>query len=130
MLDWLKDLTPGGVGIWTLVGMIGVALIRQRPISQKLDNEREGNLLNERARDNRELRKRIAELEAEQRIDRHAIANLEQALDMLLMLIELNPDRAQEAAAKVKQMREQMRLKLATEKGAMFRDKVDGEVEE
>lgn len=118
--SWFKEITPGGVGIWTVVGLIAVALIRQRPITQKLINEREGNLLKERAAEMRGMRKEIRELKAEQRIDRHALANLEQCLDMLLMMIEMNPERAQEAAAKVQSMRASMKHDRATEKAGLI----------
>lgn len=124
--EWLAKISIGGVGAWTAVGLIVVALIRQKPITRKLANEREGNLLKERAQDMRGMRRRITELEQEQRVDRHTLSNLEQCLDTLLMMIEISPERAQEAAGKVRKMREEMKRQTATEKGAVMSAKIEG----
>jgi hypothetical protein len=125
---WIsKTLTFGGVGIWSLVGLVLVALIRQKPIMQKLNDAREGNLLKERAADMRGMRRRIVQLEAEQRVDRHALANLEQCLDTLLMMIEISPERAQEAAKKVRAMREEQKANMASEKAAVMAATVQAE---
>lgn len=122
-----KTLTFGGVGIWSLVGLVLVALIRQKPIMQKLTDAREGNLLKERAADMRGMRRRIVQLEAEQRVDRHALANLEQCLDTLLMMIEISPERAHEAAKKVRAMREEQKANMASEKAAVMAATVHAE---
>lgn len=124
---WLGNITVGAVGIWTAVGLIIVALIRQKPIMQKLNDAREGNLLKERAADMRGMRRRIVQLEAEQRADRHALANLEQCLDTLLLMIEVSPDRAQEAARKVRAMREAMKAQQGEEKAAILAATVTAE---
>lgn len=124
-MKWLGGLTPGGAGIWTVVGLIAVGLIRQKPITQKLQNEREGNLLKERAAEMRRMRRRIAQLEAEQRADRHTLGNVEQCFDALLMAIELNPERAGEAVVKVKAMRDRMKMEEAAEKGELLRASVE-----
>lgn len=128
ILEWFsKGMTPGGIGIWSIVGLVLVALIRQKPIMQKLNDAREGNLLKERAADMRGMRRRIVQLEAEQRVDRHALANLEQCLDTLLMMIEISPERAQEAAKKVRAMREEQKANQATEKAAVMAAAVQAE---
>lgn len=128
VLEWFgKGMTPGGIGIWSVVGLILVALIRQKPIMQKITDSREGNLLKERAADMRGMRRRIVQLEAEQRVDRHALANLEQCLDTLLLMIEISPERAQEAARKVRAMREEQKANQATEKAGILRAAVEAE---
>lgn len=128
ILEWFgKGITPGGIGIWSIVGLVLVALIRQKPITQKLNDAREGNLLKERAADMRGMRRRIVQLEAEQRVDRHALGNLEQCLDTLLMMIEISPERAQEAARKVRAMREEMKKNQATEKAGILAEAVRAE---
>ena len=130
VLQWFsKGMTPGGVGIWTGVTLIIVALIRQKPINQKIADAREGNLLKERAADMRGMRRRIVQLEAEQRVDRHTLANLEQCLDTLLMMIEISPDRAQEAAKKVRAMRDEQKANQAKEKAAVMAATVQAEVD-
>lgn len=130
LVEWFaKGMTPGGIGIWGIVAGVIVALIRQKPIMQKITDAREGNLLKERAADMRGMRRRIVQLEAEQRVDRHALANLEQCLDTLLFMIEVNPERAQEAAAKVRTMREQQKANQATEKAAIMAAAVKAESE-
>lgn len=128
ILEWFgKGMTPGGIGIWGIVGLVIVALIRQKPIMQKINDTREGNLLKERAADMRGMRRRIVQLEAEQRVDRHALGNLEQCLDTLLLMIEISPERAQEAARKVRAMREEMKANQATEKAGILKASVEAE---
>lgn len=127
---WFAEITPGGVGIWTAVGLIVVALIRQKPITQKLADEREGNLLKERAADMKGMRRRITELEAEQRVDRHNIGNLEQVLDMILNMIEIDPGRAVAIAAKAREVRAAQKLELAAEKAGLHSEKIAAAVTE
>jgi len=119
VLDWLKEITPGGVGIWTGVITLFTILIRQGPINRKLTQEREGNLLRERALEMKRMRARIAQLELEQRADRHTIQNLEACLDALMLMIEVNPERAAAAVDKVRAMRAEARQARATEKAGI-----------
>ncbi len=56
---------------------------------------------------------------AEIQIMRHRMNNLDQCLTMLLALIEMDPDRAREAAARVRQMRERQEANEAAEKSAI-----------
>jgi hypothetical protein len=127
---WISEITPGGVGIWSVVGLIIVALIRQKPINQRLQDSREGNLLKERALEMRGMRRTIATLQAEQRIDRHALANLEQCLDALLNMIEFAPERAAEAAGKVRQMRADMKTAQSAEKAGLHEVNIRNAAEE
>jgi hypothetical protein len=61
--DFIKEMTPGGVGIWVLVfGLFG-AMVRAWPALKKLANERETGALASRAEDMDDMRKRIGELE-------------------------------------------------------------------
>lgn len=120
LVAWFKEITPGGVGIWTAVGLILVALIRQGPINRKLAQEREGNLLKERAVEMRGMRRRIIELEVEQRADRHTIANVEQVFEMFLTLVESEPGRAQEWAVKARAAMKQKKELVAQEKAAIL----------
>lgn len=117
---WFKTITVGGVGIWTLVGTVMIAIIRQGPINRKLAQEREGNLLKERAIEMRGMRRRIIELEVGARADRHTINNLEQAVEMFLELVESQPERAKEWAGKVRQNLDRKRDQVAVEKAAIF----------
>ncbi|MFS0771026.1 hypothetical protein [Sphingomonas sp. 1P08PE] len=60
----MKELTPGGVGIWVLVfGFFG-AMVKAWPALKKLANEREAGALAARAEDMEDMRKRISDLEA------------------------------------------------------------------
>jgi hypothetical protein len=56
---------------------------------------------------------------AEIQIMRHRMNNLDQCLTMLLALIEMDPDRARDAAARVRQMRERQEANEAAEKSAI-----------
>ena len=55
---------------------------------------------------------------------RHKVANLEQSLNMLLALVENNPERAGDAATKVRQMREKQEFAEAAEKTAITAAKI------
>lgn len=99
-----------------LLGGVVVAIVKSWPALRKIHADREANLLNERAEEMAGMRDRIDRLEAtlaqkdkqheaERASDRHRINNLSQCLDALLMLIEQDPQRAAEAAAKVREMR-------------------------
>jgi len=135
-------------GFWTLfntlfgalAGGVLVALIKTRPVLKKIDNEREASLLAERAADMSAMRKEIAELrgelnaeraerEAERSIDRHRINNLQQCLDALLLMIETNPEKASEAAGKIRAMREKQMNTEAIEKATLQAARTKGAAE-
>lgn len=117
-------ITPVGFG-WTpllltianlLLGGVVVAIVKSWPAIKKIGADREANLLNERAEEMAGMRDRIERLEvlltqkdkqhdAERAADRHRINNLSQCLDALLLLIEQDPAKAAQAAAKVRGMR-------------------------
>ncbi len=111
--------TTAAVGLLNLlVGGVLVAIIKSRPALKKIANEREANLLNERAEEMEAMRLRIAKLEekaeykealhaAERAVDRHRINNLDQCLTAFLMMVKKNPDDAAAAAAMIEEMRAQ-----------------------
>lgn len=43
-LSFIKDMTPGGYGIWTLVALAVVTAIKGWPALKKLQNESDGSL--------------------------------------------------------------------------------------
>jgi hypothetical protein len=125
-------------GVWTGVILAGIGVIslviRQWGPWKIIDRD-------QRRADIEGMGKRIAELEArldrqttqheakldqeraqhsaEIQIMRHRMNNLDQCLTMLLALIELDPERAREAAARVRQMRERQEANEAAEKSAI-----------
>jgi hypothetical protein len=109
-----------------LVGGVLVALIKSRPHLKRLANEREANLLTERAEEMELMRSRLAKLEAERAVDRHRLNNLSQCLDALLLMIELDPGKATEAAAKIRAMRERQAQEEAAEKSAIHAATITG----
>lgn len=102
-----------------LIGGLLVQIVRTRPTLKKIANEREANLLTERAQEMEGMRRAIAKLEAERATDRHRINNLSQCLDALLLMIEMDPTKAAQAAAKIKAMRASQMDAEATEKAAI-----------
>lgn len=113
-----------------LVGGALVSFIRSRPSLKKIDADREANLLSERAKEMQEMRERMEKLEAmldlkerqheaERSVDRHRINNLSQCLDALLLLIEQDPTRAAEAAAKIRAMRAEQLEREAKERAVI-----------
>lgn len=107
-----------------LIGGLIVQIVRTRPTLKKIANEREANLLAERAADMESMRRRIALLEAERATDRHRINNLSQCLDALLMMIEMDPGKAAEAASRIKAMRATQMEAEATEKAAIHQAEI------
>ena len=84
--------------------------------SAKLANEREANLLTERAEEMGKMRETIAKLEArldakeiqheaERSYDRHRINHLDQALHAFFILVKRHPEDAAGAAAEIEAMR-------------------------
>jgi uncharacterized protein YigA (DUF484 family) len=129
----LAGLTPT-VALLVIIAMtttgVLIAQIRTRPALRKIANEREANLLHERAAEMDSMRERMRALEArlaeqdrihdaERALDRHRINNLDASLNALLMLIEQDPEKAKEAAATVRRMREEQLLREAAEKAAI-----------
>jgi hypothetical protein len=109
-----------------LIGGVLVAIVKSRPALKKLANEREANLLAERAAEMEAMRKRMAKLEAERAVDRHKLNNVTQCLDALIMMIEMDPEKAKEAATRVKAMRESQMKTEALEKAAVHRAEILG----
>ena len=65
------------------------------------------------------LEQKDAHHDAEVAVMRHRMNNLDQCLNMLLMLIEQDPDKAREAAARVRVMRERQEAAEASEKATI-----------
>ena len=124
-----------------LVGGVLVALVKNRPAMRRIDNEREANLLKERADEMVSMRNDLKELRAEmerrdeehrkameaketfhmaeRRADTHRINNLSQCLDALLLLIKQDPAKAAEAAENVMAMRERQLQRESEERAAI-----------
>jgi hypothetical protein len=110
-------------GVWTLagglfstIGLIAVAYIRQWGPWKKIDNDREANLLTERAKEMTGMRATIARMErrldakeiqheAERAHDRHRINNLATALNGFLMMVKAHPEDAATAATMIEELR-------------------------
>lgn len=112
-----------------LVGGLLVAIVKTRPALKKIANEREANLLNERAEEMDKLRKRIDALEAESRqrerqfeaeraLYRHQINNLDQSFNALLLLLKQDVPVA-EAVEAVERMRAAQLERETLEKSAI-----------
>lgn len=130
-----------------LVGGLFVAVIKTRPTLKKIANEREANLLSERAEEMKEMRARLAKLEdgrqadrkeaeakleaeraqhrRERAYERHKISNLQQAFDALLLLLEGIPEAAP-IVAKVKDMRARQLEAEALEAGGLHAQTTEG----
>lgn len=123
--------TTAAVGLLNLlVGGVLVAIIKSRPALKKLTNDREANLLKERADEMEKMRASITALQArldqkdaqhdaERSLDRHRINNLQQCLDGFFMLVKANPDKAAEAVATIEAMRAKQIVAEASEKAAI-----------
>ena len=110
-----------------LIGGLLVAIVRTRPALKKIANEREANLLTERAEQMELMQRRVDALEAklekerarheaERALDRHRLNNMDQALNYLFLMFETQPERAPEAIKAVKEMRARQMEAEALEK--------------
>lgn len=99
-----------------LIGGVLVTIIRTRVPLKKIANEREANLLTERAEEMGTMRAEIAELrermevkdrihEAQRAYDRHRINNLDTALKAFFIMVKRHPDDAAGAAQEIEAMR-------------------------
>lgn len=106
-----------------LIGGVFVAIIRTRPALKKIANEREANLLTERAEEMESMRERMKALEAkieakdaqheidrivheaERAYDRHRINNLDQCVTSFLMMVRANPTDGAKAATMIEELR-------------------------
>ncbi len=114
-----------------LGGGLIASWIRSRPQMKGIEQKREANLLEERATEMNSMRERLSEIEdllritsEELRVVRHDLANANHSLDMFIALIEANPERAAEHAARVKTMRESVRAQLAEEKAVVTKARI------
>lgn len=121
--------TIGVVLLNVLVGGLLVALVKRKPALVKLANERDANLLSERAKEMQEMRERIERLEeAADRKDhqhaaeiaryRHRINNLDQAFNALLMLLKQGVS-VEEAVGAVEKMRAEQLEREAKESATL-----------
>lgn len=113
-----------------LIGGLLVQIIRTRPALKKIANEREANLLTERAEQMEAMQKRVDALEtkleserarheAERALDRHRLNNMDQCLNYLFMVFEKMPEKVPEAMSAVKKMRAEQLQAEAVEKATI-----------
>lgn len=113
-----------------LIGGLLVQIVRTRPTLKKIANEREANLLTERAAEMERMGERIEALEAqieqqrarheaERALDRHRLNNMDQCLNYLFMVFEKMPEKVPEAMAAVKDMRARQLETEALEKATI-----------
>lgn len=111
-------------GIWVAaLGIIGL-LIRhigpwRKQISEAEDHLR-ADLIRRVERLERTLESERAIHKAERSLDRHRLNNVTQCFDALLLLIEMAPEKANEAVQKIKDMRA-VQLKAEAEEKALIR---------
>lgn len=121
------------------IGAMLGAYIRTRAPLAKINADREANLLSERAKEMRDMRKRIEGLEAEQHhkdklfeaeraLYRHQINNLDQSFSALLMLLKKGVA-VEEAVDAVEKMRAEQLARETVEKAALRALALKGEEE-
>ncbi len=113
-----------------LIGGLLVTIVKTRPALKKIANEREANLLTERAEQMEAMQRRLEAMEAKQEaerarhqaeraLDRHRLNNFDQCFNALFMMFDTSPERAAEAIAAVKVMRARQMEAEALEKAAI-----------
>jgi hypothetical protein len=135
-------------GVWTgvviaTIGLIGLIVRQWAPwmtitaSTRRADMEGMGRRIAElEARLDRQTTSHDLKVEqeraqhvAEQAIMRHRMNNLDQCLTMLLMLIEQDPEKAREAASRVRTMRERQEANEAAERAAIHVASIAAKVE-
>lgn len=112
-----------------VLGLLGL-IIRQIIPWRRADAEAEAQFRAELLAREIALTARVSKLEhtlnrerlrhnAERAADRHRLNNITQCFDAMLILIEMNPDRAPEIVVKIKEMRSAQMLAEAEEKAVI-----------
>lgn len=113
-----------------LIGGLLVQVVRTRPALKKIANEREANLLTERAEQMEAMQRRLEAMEAkmeherarhqaERALDRHRLNNMDQCFNALFMMFDTSPEKAADAIAAIKTMRERQMEAEALEKATI-----------
>lgn len=124
-----------GTGLVALFGFLGL-LVRQwvpwLKVKVGAEEQMRNELLNRVDGLEKTLEKERADwdreravLEAERRLDNHRINNLTHLFDMMIEMIELNPDKGAHIAERMKAMREEYRAAEAVEKGKVIAAKIE-----
>ena len=128
-----------GAGVWTAVATLIGIVLRSRVPMRKLKIEADEQLLattierltkveaameSQRLSYESRLETERVQHAADLAVMRHRMNNLDQCLTMLLMLIEQDPEKAREAASKVREMRLRQEAAEAAEKGAISGAKI------
>ncbi|WCT73917.1 hypothetical protein PQ455_01405 [Sphingomonas naphthae] len=115
---WITAVATSGA-FFALLGIIVRQINPWRKITIDAEEKLRTDLLHRVEKLEKVLEQKDAQHAAERALDRHRINNLTACLDALLLLIEQDPKRASEAAAKVKAMRGQQLVAEATEKAGV-----------
>jgi len=111
---------------WATLAVLIGAYLKLKPLMIRLANEREKNLLEERAAEMASMRERMEKLERklaiaeeEVRLVRHDLANTNQVFDFYIARVKANPERAVEFADEVQSRREEQRQRLEEERAKL-----------
>lgn len=126
----IKGMTPAAYGIFTLVLLVATAMIKAWPALRKMSFDADTSLRSDLLARIDTLEKQIAVLEAkhsedanrhaaEMQVMRHRLNNETAALDALLLLLEVAPDKVTENISHIKDMRHARAQVTALESGAM-----------
>lgn len=108
--------TAAPIGL--IVAML-IAFIRSRPELLRIKQEGDAAFAARMMARVEDLERRLAKAEADLQVTRHQLNNERQAFDMLIMMMETNPDNVADNLERVKQYRAVQRNEIATEKGAI-----------
>ena len=104
------------------IGLIAAALvafIRSRPELLRIKKEGDAAYAERLMARVEDLERRLAKTEADLQVTRHQLNGERQAMDMLIMLLETNPEKVSDNLERVKAYRAAQRNEVATEKGAI-----------
>lgn len=111
---------------WGTLALLIAGYFKIKPLMARLAQEREANLLEERAAEMASMRERMDRLETklaiteeELRIVRHDLNNTNTAFDLFIERIKANPDDALQHAERVEELRKSQRAQIDREKAAI-----------
>lgn len=104
-------------GAWSSAALLLGLIIRQVNPWRIATIEADEQLRTDLIKRVEHLEETLALRDSERALDRHRINNLTQCLDMLIALLEINPDRAHDFVQRVKDMRSSQMASEALEKG-------------
>jgi hypothetical protein len=120
--SFLSTWTVAGVwiAVITLLGILARQIVPWKKQVEMSEAQFRSDLIIRVRKLERDIESERAIHKAEQSLDRHMLGNITQCFDAMLMLVEMNPDRAADIIVTIKEMRGRQ-MKAEAEEKALIR---------